>query len=203
MSQEAENALLNVEDNRITLWNMANEATDHVNTNEMIDFLVLKGKNPPLPLKKSGFLSFLSWYAPPRYDPDQKYNMKQYNQVYVERAKMAWKLYKNYQDQIQWHNREEDWASRAEIDKARYNETKNNTKNEKYLRSAIESLNDETDRNDMMNKLRENKNQEKKTGLLSMFGVPSFFRKNGGKSKRVKRVKRSRRVKRSTKRRKH
>jgi len=212
MSQIAENALLNVEDNTIQLWNMANEATDDVNTNEMIDFLEEKGKNPPLPLKKS---RFLSWYAPTRYDPDQKYNMNQYNHVYVERAKLAWKLYKTYQDQIQGHKSEEDRASRAEIDKERYNKTKynilqnirvnfnpNDTKYETYLRSLIESLN-ETDRNYMMNELLGKKNQEKKTGLLSMFGVPSFFRKNGGKSKRVKRVKRSRRVKRSTKRRKH
>lgn len=51
--QEAENALLHVEEDNI-LWHRAHEDAD-VNIYEMINFLVLKGKDPPLPLKPLTF----------------------------------------------------------------------------------------------------------------------------------------------------
>ncbi len=228
MNQTAEYALLNVEDDTMRLWNTANEDTNDVNTDEMIDFLERKGKNPPLPLKKSGFRNF---YAPTRYDPDQKYNMEQYNPFYVQRAKLAWKLYKTHQDQIQGHKSEEDRASRAEIDKDRYNKIKNGILNKirsnfhledvKDIRRSIAGLN-KRDIPDMQTQLG-NALWRKKTlkeqaaeasGISKMFVKPFLtqllrFKKSqqsgqyGGKSKRVTRVKRSRRVKRSTKRRKH
>ena len=217
MSQTAENALLHVEDEPIPLWYSANEDANDVNTNEMIDFLERKGKNPPLPLKPSNF--FRNWYAPPRYDPEQKYNMDQYNPFYVQRAKLAWKLYKNHQAQIQGHKGEEDRASRAEIYKDRYNEIKDailqRIRNydpmnplypdqEKDLKMSLDDLKyqDKADLTTELDKVVVNKTTPKnKMPWLYMFSRPKISTPKGGK--RVTRIKRSKRVKRSTKRRKH
>lgn len=212
---QTEYALLNVEDDTMRLWNMANEDTNDVNTNEMIDFLERKGKYPPLPLKKSNF--FRNFYAPTRYDPDQKYNMEQYNPFYVQRAKIAWKKYKEDDDQIRRSAVESERYQQNKIKEEEYSKIKNavlqNIRNfdpmkplyleqKEDLERSLDSLkpSDKTDLKTELSNVVFNKTTPKPKPWLYMF---SPFKPRGGKSKRVTRVKRSRRVKRSTKRRKH
>lgn len=213
MTQTAEYALLNVENDTMRLWNMANEDTNDVNTNEMIDFLERKGKYPPLPLKKSNF--FRNFYAPTRYDPDQKYNMEQYNPFYVQRAKIAWKKYKEDDDQIRRSAVESERYQQNKIKEEEYSKIKNavlqNIRNfdpmkhpeqKKDLERSLDSLkpSDKTDlKTELSNVVFNKTTPTPQVPRLYMFKNPF----KGGKSKRVTRVKRSRRVKRSTKRRKH
>lgn len=201
MSQTAENALLNVQDDSIELWHMANEDANDVNIYEMIDFLVSKGKDPPLPLKPLTFYEKVFGRKTNIYD--DIYNINLYDPIYIGRAKTAWKKYKEADYQIQ----------SSAVESKRYQLHKFNEEQYSKIKKALlinirnyDPMNPlyPTQGNDLKISLEDLKDPDKtdlKTALDKVIFDKTRSKSNGGK--RVTRIKRSRRVKRSTKRRKH